>query len=278
MGCWLTQPTFFSTAGSPPFIPDALTPEDTNEYVWAVSSAVVGSDTFYRPYTDWLDFVLGQPHLPLAISTSYGDDEQTGMCSSGLSVIVVSNWTIVPKSFAERACAGFAQLGAVIFPLFWTIYWKYGLQVLAASPLCSLLETVVWEMATQTLPLNNVSAMMAVMWPNSFQLFRLRAWSLCSCQWWLLSDTFIQPDVHCKCFIYEKALLSNTLDSVTTVGATTSVPEVAVFRFFSGGGFSNYVSCRWLEADQPYDQPKSILVYSACLPASCCRPLFRFSS
>ncbi|KAJ7126418.1 subtilisin-like protein [Mycena crocata] len=70
--------TFYSTAGRPPFNPDIGTPEDTNE-----------------PYTDWLDFLLSHPNPPLAISTSYGDDEQT-----------------VPESFAKRACAGFAQLGA----------------------------------------------------------------------------------------------------------------------------------------------------------------------
>ncbi|KAJ7068686.1 tripeptidyl peptidase A [Mycena amicta] len=70
--------TFYSTAGRPPFIPDVGTPTDTNE-----------------PYTDWLDFILAHPNPPLAISSSYGDDEQT-----------------VPKSFAQRACAGFAALGA----------------------------------------------------------------------------------------------------------------------------------------------------------------------
>ncbi|THV08230.1 tripeptidyl peptidase A [Dendrothele bispora CBS 962.96] len=70
--------TFFSTGGRPPFIPDIGTPEDTNE-----------------PYTEWLDFILAQENPPLAISTSYGDDEQT-----------------VPENFARRACAGFAQLGA----------------------------------------------------------------------------------------------------------------------------------------------------------------------
>jgi tripeptidyl-peptidase-1 len=41
-----------------------------------------------------LDFVLAQKEVPLSISTSYGDDEQT-----------------VPRSYALRACAGFAQLG-----------------------------------------------------------------------------------------------------------------------------------------------------------------------
>ncbi|KAJ7498550.1 subtilisin-like protein [Mycena latifolia] len=70
--------TFFSTSGRPPFIPDVGTPTDTNE-----------------PYTDWLDFMMAHPNPPLAISTSYGDDEQT-----------------VPESFAKRVCAGFAQLGA----------------------------------------------------------------------------------------------------------------------------------------------------------------------
>ena len=30
-------------------------------------------------------------------------------------------------------------------------------------------------------------------------------------------------------------------NSVTTVGGTTGYPEQAVTRFFSGGGFSNYV-------------------------------------
>ena len=79
----------------------------------------------YRPYADWLDFVLAQPELPLAISTSYGDDEQTGMYPLGLSVTTVSNWTTVPLSFAQRVCAGFAQLGAVMFRLlFWVKFLK----------------------------------------------------------------------------------------------------------------------------------------------------------
>ncbi|TFK66564.1 tripeptidyl peptidase A [Pluteus cervinus] len=71
-------PTFFTTGGSPPFIPDDDTPTDTNE-----------------PYLNWLDFILSQENIPLSISTSYGDDEQT-----------------VPEAFAKRVCADFAQLGA----------------------------------------------------------------------------------------------------------------------------------------------------------------------
>ena len=79
----------------------------------------LGLTLLYRPYTTWLDFVLAQRHLPLAISTSYGDDEQTGAYPSRSSVNTLSNLTSVPKSFAKRACAGFAQLGAVkLQPLF----------------------------------------------------------------------------------------------------------------------------------------------------------------
>ncbi|KAF8239071.1 subtilisin-like protein [Tricholoma matsutake] len=70
--------TFYSTGGSPPFKPDVLSPNNTNE-----------------PYQEWLDFVLSNLTTPLTISTSYGDDEQT-----------------VPESYARRVCAGFAQLGA----------------------------------------------------------------------------------------------------------------------------------------------------------------------
>ncbi|EME47149.1 hypothetical protein DOTSEDRAFT_69191 [Dothistroma septosporum NZE10] len=75
---WPTNFTVFSTGGSPPFMPDLVTPTDTNE-----------------PYLTWLDYVLGEDDLPQVISTSYGDDEQT-----------------VPESYAKRVCAGFATLGA----------------------------------------------------------------------------------------------------------------------------------------------------------------------
>ena len=62
----------------PPFVPDQLTINDTNE-----------------PYLTWLQYILAQPNIPQVISTSYGDDEQT-----------------VPQSFATSVCNGFAQLGA----------------------------------------------------------------------------------------------------------------------------------------------------------------------
>ncbi|KAG6845429.1 hypothetical protein H0H87_009336 [Tephrocybe sp. NHM501043] len=48
-----------------------------------------------QPYADWLEYVLSHGKIPLTISTSYGDDEQT-----------------VPKSYAQRVCSSFAQLGA----------------------------------------------------------------------------------------------------------------------------------------------------------------------
>ena len=68
----------FTTGGSPPFMPDALTPTDTNE-----------------PYLTWVQYVLAQSDLPQTISTSYGDDEQS-----------------VPYSFAQTVCKDFATLGA----------------------------------------------------------------------------------------------------------------------------------------------------------------------
>ena len=43
---------------------------------------------FVRPYAEWLAYVNAQPALPLTISTSYGDDEQTG------------TWNIVIMLFA----------------------------------------------------------------------------------------------------------------------------------------------------------------------------------
>ncbi|KAL1796187.1 hypothetical protein ACET3X_004727 [Alternaria dauci] len=75
---WKTPITSFSTAGSPPFTPDVSTPTNTNE-----------------PYLVWVNWLLSQRAIPRIISTSYGDSEQT-----------------VPKSYAERVCRQFAQVGA----------------------------------------------------------------------------------------------------------------------------------------------------------------------
>ncbi|KAH9031560.1 subtilisin-like protein [Lactarius hengduanensis] len=73
-----TPSTYWSTGGSPPFIPDSNTPTNTNE-----------------PYLDWLNFVLAGTSIPQTISTSYGDDEQT-----------------VPIDYATSVCNLFAQLGS----------------------------------------------------------------------------------------------------------------------------------------------------------------------
>jgi tripeptidyl-peptidase I len=74
-----TPNIFYSTAGTPPFIPDNVTPTNTNE-----------------PYLYWLNFTLSQTTIPQTISTSYGDDEQT-----------------VPQEYATSVCNMFAQLGAM---------------------------------------------------------------------------------------------------------------------------------------------------------------------
>lgn len=75
-----TNAIAFTTGGSPPFQADDANPSNTNE-----------------PYLDWLMAVLALPQdeLPLVISSSYADEEQT-----------------VPPSYARKVCSMFAQLGA----------------------------------------------------------------------------------------------------------------------------------------------------------------------
>lgn len=61
---------------------------------------------------DWIDYVLSQSNPPLTISTSYGDDEQTGPDLSHLHPFILHQAaSTVPRSYAERVCSGFAQLG-----------------------------------------------------------------------------------------------------------------------------------------------------------------------
>ncbi|RXW21376.1 hypothetical protein EST38_g4477 [Candolleomyces aberdarensis] len=55
-----TPNIYYSTGGSPPFTPDSVTPNNTNE-----------------PYLEWITYMLSQPTIPQVITTSYGDDEQT---------------------------------------------------------------------------------------------------------------------------------------------------------------------------------------------------------
>lgn len=137
----------WNTGGSPPFTPDLSTPTNTNE-----------------PYLVWLTYVLSQPQLPQVISTSYGDTEQT-----------------VPYSYAKRACAGFAQLGA------------RGVSVLFSSG-----DSGVGSDGDCYSNTDPSKEMFLPAFPTS-------------CPW------------------------------VTSVGGTAEFePEVAVSRFGSGAGFSNY--------------------------------------
>jgi tripeptidyl-peptidase-1 len=153
------------TGGSPPFIPDLNTPTDTNE-----------------PYLTWLNYVLAQKDLPQVISTSYGDDEQS-----------------VPYSYAKRACAGFAQLGA------------RGISVLFSSG-----DSGVGADGTCVSNVDNTTVMFIPAFPAS-------------CPW------------------------------VTAVGGTAGFePEVAVSRFGSGAGFSNYFGA-------PGYQSKTVDAYIASL-------------
>ncbi|KAH9967563.1 subtilisin-like protein [Russula dissimulans] len=78
----ITFPTpniYYSTGGSPPFINDYQTINNTNE-----------------PYMDFLEFIMNQPRIPQTMSVSYGDDEQT-----------------VPEDYATTVCNQFARLGAM---------------------------------------------------------------------------------------------------------------------------------------------------------------------
>ncbi len=75
---WPVPAVAYSTAGRPPFQPDASESTDGNE-----------------PYLTWLHYILKQSNIPQTISNSYADDEQT-----------------VPESYAKVVCSHFAQLGA----------------------------------------------------------------------------------------------------------------------------------------------------------------------
>ncbi|VDC02574.1 unnamed protein product [Peniophora sp. CBMAI 1063] len=174
-----TSATFFSTGGQPPFIPDSGTPTDTNE-----------------PYTAWLDFVLAQRKIPQTISTSYADDEQT-----------------VPRAFANRVCAGFAQLGARGTSLMFSS-GDGGVGDGDSDPATQSCFTNDGRNATRFIP----------GFPPS-------------CPY------------------------------VTAVGGTQHVPEVAVSRFFSGGGFSDFFA-------RPAYQDKVVTAYLASLPKGTYKGLF----
>ncbi|KAH8810379.1 subtilisin-like protein [Flagelloscypha sp. PMI_526] len=162
--------TFWSTGGSPPFNPSEWTPENTNE-----------------PYAEWLDFVLASEEVPLAISTSYDDEEQT-----------------VPKDYAVRVCQQLAQLGA------------RGVSLMFSSG-----DYGVGDGSTD---------------PNDTQCHIIG------------TDTLrFLPNFPSSC------------PYVTSVGGTYGYPEVAVSRFYSGSGFSDYF-------ETPDYQKDAVAAYVASLP------------
>ncbi|WPH01391.1 Hypothetical protein R9X50_00423600 [Acrodontium crateriforme] len=69
---------FYETAGEPPFNPDASDSDNTNE-----------------PYLEWLNYMNGLSTVPLTVSSSYGDNEQT-----------------VPNDYANTVCNNFMKLAA----------------------------------------------------------------------------------------------------------------------------------------------------------------------
>ncbi|KAK2466005.1 hypothetical protein APHAL10511_001646 [Amanita phalloides] len=174
-----TPRTFWSTAGMPPFHPDPITVNNTNE-----------------PYLDWLHHVLPKKSLPLAISTSYDDNEQT-----------------VPPSFAKRVCEQFAQLGA------------RGVSLMFASGDFGVGDGNM-DLATQK----------------------------CFTNTGRKERKFI-PQFPSSC------------PYVTSVGATQHIPEIAVSRFFSGGGFSNYFK-------RPAYQDKHVKEYLDWLPKGLYKGLY----
>ncbi|KIY52319.1 subtilisin-like protein [Fistulina hepatica ATCC 64428] len=162
-----TPGTLWSTAGRPPFNTSADSQTNTNE-----------------PYLDWLRYVLYQEDgdIPLVISTSYGDEEQT-----------------VPQSYATRVCKEFAQLGA------------RGISLLFSSG-----DGGVGD-----------------------------------------GDPYSSSDCISNDGKNTKMFLPSFPASVTAVGGTTGVPEVAVD--FSGGGFSNYFA-------RPSYQTEAVSQYLSNLP------------
>ncbi|KAF9534132.1 tripeptidyl peptidase A [Crepidotus variabilis] len=172
--------TFWSTAGRPPFIPDTRTVNNTNE-----------------PYQDWVDSILGQKDIPLVISTSYGDDEQT-----------------VPENYARRVCASFAQLGARGVSLLFSS-GDYGVGDGNANPATQQCFTNDGKNQTKFIP-----------------------------------------------------VFPSTCPFVTSVGGTQNInPEVAVSRFYSGGGFSNYF-------DTPDYQKAAVSKYISALPKGLYKGLY----
>ncbi|KAG6910773.1 hypothetical protein DXG01_007660 [Tephrocybe rancida] len=209
--------TFYSTAGRPPFKPDVGTPEDTNE-----------------PYTDWLDFVLARNDTPLSISTSYGDDEQTGnVLAPKFSPISQLRLNISPEKFRPPCMPELCSTR--IFRLCWRGIGARGVSLMFSSGDGGV------------------------------------------------GDNDPNPATQ-QCFTNDGRNVTRFIPSfpasVTVVGGTTNVPEVAVSRFFSGGGFSDYGSSTRCIAhtafkfDRPSYQKDVVDKYLAALPKGTYKGLF----
>ncbi|KAJ3516147.1 hypothetical protein NLJ89_g1307 [Agrocybe chaxingu] len=162
-------PTFFSTAGRPPFIPDTGTPTDT------MSLTPNGSTSSSRIP------IPPKPYRPVTEMTS----KQVCGCLIPQGIRMATA-RVVPKSFAIRACNSFAQLGARGVSLMFSGDGGVG----DGDP----------NPTTQECFTNDGT-----------------------------DTTKFIPGFPASC------------PFVTAVGGTTGIaPEIAVNRFFSGGGFSNY--------------------------------------
>ncbi|TRM68044.1 peptidase S8/S53 domain-containing protein [Schizophyllum amplum] len=179
---WPINATYYTTGGRPPFVPDLSTTENTNE-----------------PYNDWLDYVLALDEVPLVISTSYGEHEQT-----------------IPEDYARRACASLAQLAA--------------------------------RGVTLTFSSGDNGVGDGEIDPESHTCYSNDG-----------SDTYkFLPAFPASC------------PFVTAVGGTTIVnglPEVAVSRFFSGSGFSDYF-------ERPEYQADAVQAYIDAMPEGANEGLF----
>ncbi|KAH9015289.1 subtilisin-like protein [Lactarius hengduanensis] len=97
------QHVFYSSAGPPPFNSDGSWSTNSNE-----------------PYLDWIIYITSKGPIPLTITTSYGDDEQT-----------------VPKDYAKSVCTLFARFG------------QRGVSVLFASGDSVSAEVITWPTTTR---------------------------------------------------------------------------------------------------------------------------------
>ena len=60
-----------------------------------------------------VDYLLSQKNPPYVVSSSYGEDEQSGEIIHSVNELYPeASHQRVPESYARRVCRGFAQLGA----------------------------------------------------------------------------------------------------------------------------------------------------------------------